>query len=120
MRAVKGTIELQGRTFKVAEGSVTLPGKPGVPGTLAGRAINEVDEVTLFLDISGPTNKPVVRLSSNPPLPPPDLLSYLVFGRPAATLNKEEYTAVEPAGRGHPRGHFRRETEGYSWGLTFP
>ncbi|MCX5889582.1 MAG: translocation/assembly module TamB domain-containing protein [Deltaproteobacteria bacterium] len=94
MQAVKGTIELQGRTFKVAEGSVTLPGKPGVPGTLAGRAINEMEGITMFMDISGPTNKPVVRLSSNPPLPSPDLLSYLVFGRPAATLNKEQYAAV--------------------------
>jgi len=94
MQAVKGTVDLQGRTFKVAEGSVTLPGKPGVPGTLAGRAISEMDGITMFLDISGPTNKPVVRLSSNPPLPSPDLLSYLVFGRPAATLNKEQYSTV--------------------------
>ncbi len=94
VRAVKGTIELQGRTFKVAEGSVTLSGQPGVPGTLAGRAISEMQEIILFLDISGPTSKPVVRLSSDPPLPPPDVLSYLVFGRPAATLNKDEYTTV--------------------------
>jgi len=94
VRAVKGTIELQGRIFKVAEGAVTLPGKPGVPGILAGRAISELDEITMFMDISGPTSKPVVRLSSNPPLPPPDLLAYLVFGRPAATLNKDEYTTV--------------------------
>ncbi len=94
VRAVKGTIELQGRIFKVAEGAVTLPGKPGVPGILAGRAISEMDEITMFMDISGPTSKPVVRLTSNPPLPPPDLLSYLVFGRPAATLNKDEYTTV--------------------------
>ena len=27
-------------------------------------------------------------------MPPPDVLSYLVFGRPAATLNKGEYTTV--------------------------
>lgn len=93
-RAVKGTIDIQGRTFKVAEGTVTLHGKPGVPATLAGRAIAEVDPITLFLDISGPAGKPVLRFTSNPPLPPPDLLSYLVFGRSAATLSKDEYTSV--------------------------
>ena len=93
-RAVKGTIDIQGRTFKVAEGTVTLPGKPGVPATLAGRAIAEVDPITLFLDISGPAGKPVLRFTSNPPLPPPDLLSYLVFGRAAANLSKEEYASV--------------------------
>ena len=93
-RAVKGTIDIQGRIFKVAEGTVTLHGKPGVPATLAGRAIAEVEPITLFLDISGPAGKPVLRFTSNPPLPPPDLLSYLVFGRAAATLSKEEYSSV--------------------------
>jgi translocation and assembly module TamB len=94
VRAVKGTLEVQGRTFKVSEGSVILPGKPRVPGTLAGRAISQVGDTTLFLDISGPTSKPALRFSSNPPLPPQDLLSYLLFGRPSATLNREEYNAV--------------------------
>jgi len=93
-RAVEGTIDIQGRSFKVAEGTVTLHGKPGVPPTLAGRAVAEVDQVTLFLDVTGPVNKPVLRFTSNPPLPPPDVLSYLVFGRAAATLNKEEYASV--------------------------
>lgn len=93
-RAVKGTLEVQGRTFKVAEGSVTLHGKPGMPATLAGRAVSEVDPITLFLDITGPASKPVLRFTSNPPLPPPDILSYLVFGRPATALSKEEYTSV--------------------------
>jgi translocation and assembly module TamB len=65
-----------------------------VPATLAGRAVAEVDPVTLFLDISGPAGKPLLRFTSDPPLPPPDLLSYLVFGRSAATLSKDEYTSV--------------------------
>ncbi|MCL4500329.1 MAG: translocation/assembly module TamB domain-containing protein [Deltaproteobacteria bacterium] len=93
-RAVKGTIEIQGRTFKVSEGTVTLHGKPGVQATLAGQAVAEVDPITLLLDISGPAGKPLLRFTSNPPLPPPDLLAYLVFGRPAATLSKEEYASV--------------------------
>ena len=94
VRAVKGTVDIQGRIFKVAEGRVTLPGQPGMPGTLTGRAVSEVGDVTLFLDISGSTSKPVVRFFSNPPQPPPDLLAYLVFGRPASSLSKEEYTSV--------------------------
>ncbi len=41
-RAVKGTINIQGRAFKVAEGTVTLPwqtggaGHPGGPGHRRG------------------------------------------------------------------------------------
>ena len=94
LQAVKGTIDIQGHTFKVAEGTVSLPGKPGVPGTLAGRATCQVDEVTLMLDVSGPTNKPQLNFSSNPGLPPADVLSYLVYGRPAAALSREEYNTV--------------------------
>ncbi len=94
MRAEKGTIDIQGHAFKVAEGTVTLSGKPGVPGTLAGRATSEIEEVTLMLDISGPANKPALQFSSNPGLPPADVLSYLVYGRPAAALSREEYNTV--------------------------
>lgn len=94
MRAVNGNVNIQGRTFKVTEGAVTLLGQPGRPGTLTGRAVSQIGDVTLFLDISGTTSQPVVRFSSNPPQPPPDLLAYLVFGRPASALNKEEYTSV--------------------------
>jgi translocation and assembly module TamB len=94
MRAEKGSIDIQGHAFKVAEGTVTLSGKPGVPGILAGRAISEMDEVTLMLDVSGPANKPALRFSSNPALPPADVLSYLVYGRPAAALSREEYNTV--------------------------
>ncbi len=112
-RAVKGTINIQGRTFKVAEGTVTLHGKPGVPATLAGRAIAEVDPITLFLDISGPAGKPVLRFTSNPPLPPPDLLSYLVFGRAAANLSKEEYASVSQQALGIVGGPHGRQAERY-------
>ena len=94
LRAVKGTIDIQGHAFKVAEGTVSLSGKPGVPGTLAGRATCQVDEVTLMLDVSGPVNKPQLNFSSNPGLPPADVLSYLVYGRPAAALSREEYNTV--------------------------
>lgn len=94
VRAEEGTIDIHGRTFKVTEGSVTLSDKPGQPGILAGRAVSEMADISLYLDISGPTSKPVVHLSSNPPLPPPDLLAYLVFGRPAAALSRDEYASV--------------------------
>jgi len=33
-------------------------------------------------------------MESQPPLPPADILSYLVFGAPAATLTKEQYMAL--------------------------
>jgi translocation and assembly module TamB len=100
LQAVKGAIELHGRSFKVAEGNLHLPGKPGVLPTLKGRAVHEVGEVTLVMLLSGPVSRPEVRLESIPPLPPQDLLSYLVFGRPARALTREEYLRVGPKAAG--------------------
>jgi translocation and assembly module TamB len=93
LRATQGTIDLQGRTFKVAQGSVNM-GQPGQPVTLEGQAVNDMGPVTITMHISGPAKKPVVRFTSTPPMPPPDILAYLVFGRPTASLSREEYTSV--------------------------
>jgi translocation and assembly module TamB len=62
--------------------------------TLEGRATHEISGITLILIASGPANKPQVRMESIPPLPPADQLAYLVFGRPAQTLSREEYLSV--------------------------
>jgi translocation and assembly module TamB len=68
--------------------------------TLKGKAVHEVGEVTLVMVIGGPANRPEVRLESIPPLPPQDLLAYLLFGRPAQALNREEYLRVGPKAAG--------------------
>jgi translocation and assembly module TamB len=94
LRTLKGTYELQGRPFKVERGEIRFPGKPGGEVTIEGRASHEFSGITMILIASGPANKPQVRMESVPPLPPQDLLAYLVFGRPAQTLTKEEYATV--------------------------
>ena len=94
LRALQGTVEIQGRPFKVVEGLVHLPGRPGATTTLEGRATYEMGDVTLIMEASGAATSPVVRMGSIPPLPPADLLAYLLFGRPARALTREEYSAV--------------------------
>ncbi|MEW6388024.1 MAG: translocation/assembly module TamB domain-containing protein [Thermodesulfobacteriota bacterium] len=94
LKALQGTVEIQGRPFKVVEGMIHLPGRPGATTTLEGRATYEMGEVTLVVDASGPASAPVVRMGSIPPLPPPDVLAYLLFGRPAQALTREEYSTV--------------------------
>jgi translocation and assembly module TamB len=94
LRTLKGTYELQGRPFKIVRGEIFFPGKPHGEVTLEGRATHEVSGITLILNASGPAHKPQVKMESNPPLPPADLLAYLMFGRPAQTLSREEYLTV--------------------------
>ena len=53
-----------------------------------------MDDITLVLSVTGTMSNTKIRLESLPPLPPADVLSYLVFGAPSATLNKEQYMAL--------------------------
>ncbi len=94
LRTLKGTYELQRRPFKIERGEIRFPGKPRGEVTIEGVANYEISGVTLILNASGPANKPQVKMESNPPLPPADLLAYLMFGRPAQTLSREEYLTV--------------------------
>jgi translocation and assembly module TamB len=100
LRSLQGTIDIQDRIFTLVEGALHLPGKPRVPITIEARAIHEMTDVTLVLNISGPVKKPEIKFSSIPALPPQDILAYLLFGRPVRTLSREEYQVVSPQAMG--------------------
>jgi len=99
-RALKGTYELQGRLFKVEKGTVHFPGNPKEEATVDGQAVHKMKDLTLVLTATGAVIKPTVKLESIPPLPASDLLAYLVFGRPAASLSREEYVSMSQAAIG--------------------
>ncbi len=94
LRALQGSVEIHDHAFKVVQGTIHLPGQPGQDVTLKGQAIYEMPGVTLVMDASGPVKKPRVQLSSIPPLPPADVLAYLVFGRPALSLTREQFATI--------------------------
>ena len=99
-RALKGTYELQGRLFKVEKGVIRFPGNPKMEATVDGQAVHKMEGLSLVLTASGAVIKPQVKLESIPPLPPSDLLAYLVFGRPASSLSREEYMSMGQAAIG--------------------
>lgn len=94
LQVKEGSLDVQGREFKVSRGEVHLPGTPGAAVTTTMRAASKVSDVTLNLDIRGPVTKPEVDLSSEPPLPPADVLAYLVFGRPAQSLTQQQFRTM--------------------------
>jgi translocation and assembly module TamB len=94
IRALRGTLDIEEKPFKVERASLTLPGVPGKPILVDVKANHEMDDITLVLAVNGTVTNPQIRLESLPPLPPADVLSYLVFGAPAATLTKEQYYAL--------------------------
>jgi translocation and assembly module TamB len=94
IRALKGTVDVEQQTFTVERARLTLPGVVGQPSVLEGKATHELDDLTLVLTVTGSLTNPQIRLESLPPLPPADVLSYLVFGAPAATLSRDQYLAL--------------------------
>jgi translocation and assembly module TamB len=90
----EGAVDVQGREFKVTRGEVHLPGTPGAAVTATMRAVSKVSDITLVLDIHGPVNRPEVELTSIPPLPPADVLAYLVFSRPAQALTQQQFRSM--------------------------
>jgi translocation and assembly module TamB len=94
VRALKGSLDIEERPFTVQHAVLRLPGIPGKPMAIDGKAVHNMDDITLVLMVTGTLTNPQIRLESLPPLPPADVLSYLVFGAPAATLTKEQYMAL--------------------------
>ena len=94
VRALKGTLDIEERTFTVKRAVLRMPGVAGKPITIDANAVHEMDDITMVLNVNGTMSNPQIRLESLPPLPPADVLSYLVFGAPAATLTKEQYMAL--------------------------
>ena len=94
VRALQGSLDIEQRTFTVKRAVLRMPGVPGKPIVIDGNAVHEMDDITLVLNVNGTMSNPQIRLESLPPLPPADVLAYLVFGAPAATLTKDQYMAL--------------------------
>lgn len=94
IRALHGTMDIEEKPFKVERAILTMPGVPGKPILVDAKATHEMEDITLVLAVNGTLTNPQIHLESLPPLPPADVLSYLVFGAPAATLSKEQYFAL--------------------------
>jgi translocation and assembly module TamB len=94
VQALKGTLDIEDRVFTVKRAVLRMPGVPGKPITIDGSAVHDMDDIALVLTVNGTMSNPKIRLESLPPLPPADVLSYLVFGAPSATLTKEQYMAL--------------------------
>jgi len=94
VRALQGTLDIEERTFTVKRAVLRMPGVAGKPITIDGNAVHAMDDITLVLNVTGTMSNPQIRMESLPSLPPADVLSYLAFGAPSATLNREQYMAL--------------------------
>ncbi len=97
IRSLEGKFDVYGKEFTLEKGLVTLPGVPNQEPFIEARAVHEMTDATFIVDVSGPVNHPKIDLSSSPPMPPNDLLSYLIFNRPASSLSQGEFNVSQQA-----------------------
>jgi translocation and assembly module TamB len=95
IRSLHGSLDVEGKEFKVERAILTLPGDPGKPILVDAKATHPVEDadIMIVVTVTGTLANPRINLESLPPLPPTDVLSFLVFGAPAATLSRDQYLA---------------------------
>ena len=65
---------------------------------LNARIEYEANEVKLYANASGPVSNPKIALGGEPAISETDWMAYLLYGRPVASLSREEQSAVSAAG----------------------
>ncbi|MCF8040873.1 MAG: translocation/assembly module TamB [Desulfarculaceae bacterium] len=84
----QGLILLSGRRFDVLGGKVDFAGKNQPNPNLNAEARLQMGSITVFVEVGGTANNPVISLNSLPPMSQADILSTIIFGRPSSELNK--------------------------------
>jgi autotransporter translocation and assembly factor TamB len=80
-----GEYDLADKRFHIKEGAVAFRGLKEINPLLDLHvAYEDLDEIKIFIDISGDKNRPRLKFSSKPPRSKKDIFSYLLFGMSAS------------------------------------
>lgn len=94
VKLVRGTYEAYGRKLDVESGTLYFTGPLDNPG-LSIRALRKNQQVEAGVEISGTARAPRVRLVSNPDVPDPDKLAWLVLGRKVDASSHSDTQALQ-------------------------
>ena len=93
---IDGTFIELGKTYKIEDSSVYFRGLPDNP-ILDIKASTKVEDIDIFILISGSLNNPRINLNSNPVMNEKDILSYLIFGTTFSSTSKSEQSKQSQA-----------------------
>jgi translocation and assembly module TamB len=77
---IRGTLGVAGRRFNLEEGRVTFTGARPPNPQIAIRAVADVEDVEIVINVDGTANNPQIAFSSNPGLPQDEIVSRILFG----------------------------------------
>jgi translocation and assembly module TamB len=97
LRPVRGEFTFAGKTFKLGEGSVRFDGADRVDPTLDLAAEHKIPDLTAVIRVGGRASRPDITLTSEPPLPPSEIASRVLFGKTSGQLNPIEALQIAEA-----------------------
>ena len=95
LRSVRGTYTFQGHRLVIVEGELAFLGVTEPIPTVQVLGQKSVQGVTIQVRVTGPLSQPKLLLSSIPTMNQVDILSYLLYGRPATQLSSKENQGLQ-------------------------
>lgn len=95
VESVRGMVEIQGREFRLESAVVTFGGGAFDNPRLDVVASHRRAPYRIEARIGGTVQEPTLALASDPPLEQADILSVLLFGRPATELDEGEQSTLQ-------------------------
>ncbi|KZX88888.1 hypothetical protein A3726_04835 [Erythrobacter sp. HI0037] len=84
---VRGTLGFAGRSFELSDGRVDFTGGTSIDPVIRLTAIEDIEEVTVNVNITGRAYDPQIAFSSIPGLPQDEILSRILFGSSIGNLS---------------------------------
>lgn len=92
---VRGEYQFMGKLFVIQGGTVSFRGKEIINPFIDVRALYEISNIEVYINITGTAEKPKIQLSSDPPLDENEIVSYLVFGTSSESLGADDRVAFQ-------------------------
>ncbi len=84
---IRGTLGFAGRSFELTDGHVNFTGGTTIDPTITMVATDEIEDVTVNVNVSGRAMDPQIAFSSSPSLPQDEVLSRILFGSSIGNLS---------------------------------
>ena len=84
---IRGTLGFASRNFDLTEGRVTFTGGKTIDPLVAMTASDDIEDVTVNVNVAGRAYNPQVTFSSTPGLPQDEILSRILFGSSVTSIS---------------------------------
>ena len=97
LQALRGQLDIIGKTFVIKDSKITFSGATPPDPLLDIEGVYTTDDLTVTAGFQGPASDPELVLTSNPSLPEDEILSQVLFGKSQGSLSAIEAVQLASA-----------------------